>query len=130
MKWSEKYATGVHRVDEQHKMLFTMAADFRCSLDEGDGERSYAALLSFFEAYTAGHFRFEERCMREHRCPAAQQNKDEHATFLLLLEGYREHYSANGYLAEKALELIDTVDEWLDSHICQVDIHLRSCVNA
>ena len=39
MKWSEAFATGVSRIDDQHKMLFAMAADFRDALDESRGER-------------------------------------------------------------------------------------------
>ncbi len=44
MEWSEKYSTGVERIDEHHRMLFKMAADYRVALDKGHGERVYAVL--------------------------------------------------------------------------------------
>ena len=33
MKWSDQYATGIDHIDDQHKMIFKMAEDFRAALD-------------------------------------------------------------------------------------------------
>ncbi len=129
MKWSEKYATGVHRVDEDHKMIFKMAEDFRAALDAGKGDAVYSVLLDALSTYCRGHFGFEEQCMNEYRCPVAQENKAAHAEFLETLSGFQKRYAASGYDLADARKLVDTVDQWLDNHICHVDIHLKRCVN-
>ncbi|MBI5854790.1 MAG: hemerythrin family protein [Nitrospirae bacterium] len=128
MKWSDEYATGIERIDEQHKMIFKMAEDFRAALDEGQGERTYGLLLDFLDRYCRGHFGFEERCMEEYRCPVAQRNKEAHASFVEVLGGFRQRCAASGYLTADARELVDTVDRWVADHICRIDVHLKDCV--
>ncbi len=128
MQWKEEYATGVDRIDEDHKMIFKMAEDFRAALDDGVGRAIYSTLLDNLHLYCRGHFGFEEQCMHEHRCPAAQKNKMAHASFLEALAGFQQRYSDYGYDASEARRLTDTVDRWLAEHICKVDIHLKRCV--
>jgi hemerythrin len=128
MKWSEDYATGIPRIDEQHKTIFRMAQDFRAALDDGAGGRVYGLLLDNLHGYCRGHFSVEERCMEEYRCPVAQTNKDAHAMFIEVLGGFRRRYDASGYRAADARELIDMVDQWLSGHICRIDVQLKHCV--
>jgi len=128
LEWKEEFATGVDRVDEDHKMIFKMAGDFRASLDDDNGRQVYSTLLDNLYVYCRGHFGFEERCMHEHRCPVAQKNKAAHAYFLEALAGFIQRYADNGYDASEARRLVDIVDLWLVEHICTVDIHLKRCV--
>jgi hemerythrin len=128
MKWSDKYATGIERIDEDHKMIFRMSEDFRAALDEGLGSDVYAVMLDNLSLYCRGHFGFEERCMNEYRCPVAQENKQAHSWFLENLSGFQQRYAEDGFERADAWKLVDTIDQWLSSHICNVDIHLRRCV--
>ncbi len=128
MKWIEAYATGVQRIDEHHRMIFKTAEDFRAALDTGEGRNTYSVLLDFLDQYCRGHFGFEERCMDEYHCPAAEKNKHAHTGFVEVLGGYRERYAANGYDAADARALVDAVDRWLDSHICRIDVQLKGYV--
>ncbi len=78
MEWREEFATGVDRLDEDHKMIFKMAGDFRAALDEGHGREVYSTILDSIYVYCRGLFGYEEKCMHEHRCPVAQENKAAH----------------------------------------------------
>jgi hemerythrin len=129
LEWKEEFATGVDRVDEDHKMIFKMAGDFRAALDAGRGREVYSTLLDNLYVYCRGHFGFEEQCMHEHRCPVAQKNKNAHAYFLETLAGFIQRYADYGYDASEARRLTDTVDRWLTDHICSIDIHLKRCVS-
>ena len=128
MKWIDDYATGVQRIDEQHKMLFKTADDFRAALDAGEGERTYGLLLDLLDRYCRSHFGFEEKCMEEYCCPVAQQNREAHASFIEVLGEFRQRYEANNYRNTDARKLVDTVDQWLTEHICRIDVHLKKCV--
>ena len=77
MKWREEYATGIRRIDEQHKTIFKTAENFQSAIDTGAGESRYVT---------------------------------------------------NGYIGADAQELVNTVDNWLDKHICRIDVHLKKCV--
>jgi len=129
MKWSDDYATGVERIDEDHKMIFKMADDFRAALDVGRGDVVYAVLLESLSLYCRGHFGFEERCMEEFRCPVAEKNKKAHGEFIEKLTEFQERYAASGYDHMDARRFVDTVDQWLDQHICRIDVHLKRCLN-
>lgn len=129
MKWIDDYATGIERIDEDHKMIFKMAEDFRAALDECKGAAVYCVLLDSLNLYCRGHFGFEERCMEEYHCPVAQRNKDAHVNFLETLSEFRQRYAVNGYDPKDARQLVDTIDQWLADHICHIDIHLKRCVS-
>ena len=128
MKWMDEYATGVTRIDEHHRMIFKTAEDFRMALDTGQGENTYGLLLDFLDLYVRGHFGFEENCMDEYRCPVARKNRQAHAAFLDVLQGYREQYAAGGYRPADARDLVDAIDKWLDGHICRIDVQLKPYV--
>lgn len=130
MKWDEAYATGVERIDQQHRMLFQSVADFRAALDEGGGERTYATLLQFLDRYIRMHFRDEESCMERFRCPMAGRNQEAHAKFIEHSRTFHERYAARGFLVDDAYELVDTLESWLVNHITRIDVRLRDCVRS
>jgi hemerythrin len=125
MLWSEQYATGIGRIDEQHKTLFEMAETFRTALDKKVGKRVYESLLESLDGYAAAHFNFEEECMERYRCPVAETNMQEHRNFVEVLAGFKQRYAANGFDPLDARKLVETVNQWLASHICRVDINLK-----
>ncbi len=128
MLWSDAFATGVARIDDQHKMLFAMASDFREALDESRGERVYAGLLRSLGLYVATHFSYEEGCMARYVCPVAADNKVAHRKFIGMLEEFNVRFAARGFDADDARGLVDTLEGWLVDHICRIDVKLRPFV--
>lgn len=125
MKWSDEYATGIKRIDNQHKTLFNMAEDFRLALDEGGGSRFYGMLLESLDRYARSHFGYEEQCMEEYHCPVAQKNKDAHEHFLEILTTYKQQYTESGFDVTEAYKLLDIMEKWLVNHICHTDLQLK-----
>ena len=128
MKWIEAYATGVYRIDEQHKMLFQMAEDFGAALNDGRGERVYDSFLQSLNLYATSHFRFEEGCMDKCRCPAAGMNRDAHTRFIEFAKQFRERYDANGFDVADARHLAESIENWLADHICKIDVQLKDAM--
>lgn len=125
MKWSEAYATGVAAIDDQHKMIFKMAEDFRAALDEGRGQRVYDGFLASLDLYARTHFRFEEDCMERYRCPIAQKNKQAHTKFVEMLGRFQHRYTADGFDRGDARDFVNIIDEWLADHICRIDLQIK-----
>ncbi|MCB9916468.1 MAG: hemerythrin family protein [Planctomycetes bacterium] len=125
MKWTPDYATGIERIDSQHKMIFQMLEDYQITLEAGEGERIFGVFLDSLDLYCKGHFGYEERCMAERQCPQAEQNLAAHAAFNEQLAGFRERFRREGYSPAEAARLVETVAGWLSGHICAVDVHLR-----
>ena len=129
MEWSERFETGVQRIDDQHRMLFKMTGDFRAALDEGKGKAVYDILLESLDLYARGHFAFEEDCMFRHQCPAAQRNQTAHRRFIAIVADYQAKYDVSGFSRLDARSLLDTLDEWLSNHICRIDVQLKDYVH-
>lgn len=129
MKWTEAYATGIERIDEQHKMLFSMSEDYRTALDEGHGERVYGSFLRSLDLYAQAHFRFEEGCMEACRCPAAQVNRQAHDGFVAFVKRFTERHDSDAFDISDAQALTDTLDRWLSDHICRIDLQLRDWID-
>jgi hemerythrin len=125
MKWSDEYATGIERLDTQHKTLFKMTEDFRGALDEGLGENVYGDLLRSLDLYARTHFGFEEGLMERHQCPSSRQNREAHERFVEILAGFQERYTQHGFDREDAHAMVNTMDRWLVNHICRLDLELK-----
>jgi hemerythrin len=125
VKWSEKYLTGIKRIDDHHKALFEMSEVFRDALIERRGERVYGGLLDSLGVYAGAHFGCEEGCMERCQCPAAQRNTEAHLQFLQGLSVFKERYTLVGFEREEAWRCVEFIDHWLDVHICRIDIQLR-----
>ncbi len=128
MKWSDQYATGIEQIDDQHKLIFKMAEDYRAALDEGMGERVYEGMLQNLDLYVRTHFGFEERCMDKYACPVAKGNREAHARFVEVLSGFKQRYAVSGFDRADARDLVDAVDHWLVDHICRIDVRLKPYV--
>ncbi len=125
MKWSDAYATGIDRVDEQHKTIFKMAEDYRSALDEGHGELVYGDMLRSLDLYVRTHFGYEEGCMVRYQCPVMEENKEAHTRFVEVLAGFNQRYVVAGFDRTEARNLVDTIDHWLAEHICRIDVRLK-----
>jgi hemerythrin len=128
MKWEDKYAIGIQRVDKQHRMIFRVTDDFRDALDEGSGERTYAIFLNFLDDYCEKHFKTEEQYMEENHCPVAQKNKEEHSIFHATIHDYQQRLKDSGYMDSSARALLNLIDQWIKSHICKIDKQLKGYV--
>ena len=128
MQWSERFATGIPAIDNQHKLLFRMSSDYREALNEQRGERMYALWLESLDDYAKAHFDVEEGCMHRYRCPAAATNSAAHCRFTEVLATFRRRHADHGFRPADARQLVDFLDDWLASHIGRIDVQLKPCV--
>ena len=130
--WQEKFDTGHPTIDTQHKMLVTYINRLEGVLKTTNPNRQdcefIISLVDFMESYVDSHFRFEEQCMDNYRCPAHQKNKLAHKEFLQFFRNFKERCSAEGFRPEILTELHQSTHDWILGHILQIDMQLKSCV--
>lgn len=125
MKWNpDIHSTGVEEIDRQHKFLFDFSESYREDLEHGAGVKTYEGALEILAAYAETHFGFEENCVHAAECPFARQNNTEHNAFIIMLQNEQSTYEKNGFNYDKAVNLLDQLDAWIDSHIRRVDLKL------
>lgn len=123
-EWDEeKYATGVDRVDQQHKRLFGLINDLYDAM-RGETEVQIESVLTDLEEYTYHHFDSEQEFMNEcgfandcSECFAAHQ--DAHETFEEEVTELRELYESGD--ATVKMKTLRFLREWLSEHVGDVD---------
>jgi len=132
VQWTEQFATGSSRLDEQHRMLINninhleaMLASTNPTREEGE---FLIHLVNFLEKYAATHFQFEEHCMEKYRCPAHARNKQAHEQFKKFFNEFKAHSQSKGFRPDLLQGLHKKLNLWIQEHILQVDAQLRPCI--
>jgi hemerythrin len=130
--WSEKFECGSPRIDLQHRMLINNINHLEgmlTSTNPTPEELDFLIhLVNFLEAYAETHFTFEEQCMDSYRCPAHQQNKEQHQQYRDFFHNFKQRYTAEGFRPEVLKELHETASAWIENHILRVDRQLKPCL--
>ena len=127
LAWSDQFATGNALVDAAHKMLFDKINALEELLAGPPPTPAQCdALLGFLGSYVVTHFRHEENCMWQHRCPAHEKNKAAHATFLEAFAAFKARYAAQGPDPALLRELHGVAASWIRNHIMTIDVQLKA----
>ena len=128
LQWNAMYESGVQEVDEQHKKLFEMVNAFDKSIRDQTAEKTINETLDFLGNYVQTHFKHEEKCMAEMRCPVAEKNVHAHNAFLQTYTEFVQRFKSEGFSDVLAKELHKTAEALLVKHICCIAVHLKFCV--
>lgn len=132
LQWSDALATGVARIDQQHKMLINILNDAnKCFCDGGNAETQAKAMEDLI-GYTIYHFDSEEELMESggygDRLPDDEKNHvREHRAFAKAATEYQ--------LALKQGQPIDYeilfgfLNNWLVNHVMGTDQKLGRFLN-
>jgi hemerythrin len=127
-EWNDSWSTGVPELDAQHRELYRLANDLTASVHRGEGTRVIEKTVDSLLEYAASHFRREEACMDQYRCPAALQNRKAHAAVTERLLVARERIRREGPTPAIVLQIQQELLLWLGHHIGKVDAQLAPCV--
>ncbi|MEO5360898.1 MAG: bacteriohemerythrin [Nitrospirota bacterium] len=125
IQWSDSLATGVDKIDNQHKEIFARISSLiNLDIENMEFEKREVELhkvLRFLGGYVIDHFKTEEEFMTRYHYPNYDDHKKEHMEFL-------KSYSALVRMFEKdgATDLIVTATQnqavdWLVKHIKDTD---------
>lgn len=121
-------STGIPAIDKQHKMLIQKFNQFSEEISGTMGMQTAGEILDFLQFYAIWHFRQEEDCMNEYKCPVAGANKEAHAEFLVTFGQFYEQWQTGNMTPQLANDTYIKLEKWLLHHVAQVDTQLRWCV--
>lgn len=131
LKWSEKFETGHELIDAQHRMLISYINRLESLSKTTNPNREelelFCRFIEFMESYLSTHFKEEEQCMHQFRCPAHQENKASHGKFLEFFRKFKLRFAAEGYRSEMVKELFESCVDWIQEHILRIDVQLKPC---
>ena len=121
--WRDEYEVGVREIDEQHRRLIDMIANFYDALTAQDqAKQALGDLLAGLLEYTRYHFSTEEQLMERTAFPLSRSHRDQHAAFVAKIADMADRYSRGRLVL--SIEATAFVREWLSGHILVLDRQL------
>jgi hemerythrin len=119
--WDEKYATGIHLIDSQHKELFSLTNElFRACLG-GDEELKdvFKETMERMVEYVRFHFGAEQELLQRVKYPEYQEHKKQHDILVRdILEAVKGYSKGEKFIPN---QFVRTMRDWILSHIALID---------
>lgn len=119
IKWSDKFRSGVEKLDNRHKELIELINKLQRQITKGSGKEEMGKLMSEIYDHKKTHFAVEERLMLDHNYPQYEQHVKEHREMLDKLSKLKEDLAAGNNMA--TVELVGLLSDWLVNHISGMD---------
>jgi len=119
--WSERYATGIELIDEQHKELISLTNRLYQACRDGNEVAStvFKEAMSRMVEYVRFHFAAEEKLMGRIKYPQLGEHKKQHEDMVKHILG-----SANDFKEGKnsvPFNFARALKDWIFSHIAIYD---------
>ncbi len=120
VQWSEELSTGIHEIDQQHRMLVDILNEFHDAIQHRKGTDAAAAILERLADYTRIHFAVEESMMRLLDYPDYHSHKALHDALIEQLTDLALKFAAGK--KSVSFELMHFLRQWLTRHIKEDDM--------
>lgn len=132
LQWSDALATGVARIDQQHKMLINILNDANNCFREGGNADAQAKAMEDLIGYTIYHFDSEEELMESEgygdRLPDDEKNHvREHRAFAKAAAEYQLALNQGESIDYETLFAF--LNSWLLNHVMGTDQKLGKFLN-
>ena len=119
VQWTDKLATGVPLIDQQHKMLVASINDLHRAMRQGRADQSLLEILDALYDYTVSHFSTEEQFFTHSAYADTRNHIDIHRNFTAKIAEFRAALA--GGTAKVSMELLEFLKDWLIHHIQGTD---------
>ena len=131
--WKDDYLVGVEKIDQQHRILFSMLGALLTLREEvGAVDERVAKLSSLVERlnnYAVYHFRTEEFLIDRHLAThvSVPAHKEAHKSYAKSMQGFEGRFQAGD--ASVVNDLIDFIYHWWLKHIMETGKGLGTALN-
>ena len=126
-EWSENLSVNVSAMDDQHKRFFVLINELHQGMKQGKGSDVLGGILNELARYTEYHFSAEEALLEQASYPELPQQKEAHRRFVDKVQDFQRRFNAGD--RSVPVEAMNTVRDWLVSHIQKMDKKYGTCVN-
>lgn len=120
-KWNDSLATGIDKVDEQHKELIKRTNNLLEHMRQGLGHEEIMKTVQFLSSYVVEHFTDEESVMKTYNYPVFKEHKKQHDDFIKSVEVLAKKMENEKFLNSLILEVNRSICDWLINHILKED---------
>jgi len=119
--WSDKYLTGIPRIDSDHQNLFLIVNVLYDNVHSGQENIKLSPLLSALGEYVKKHFTAEELIMRSANYPNLSGHMEKHRALSRRVRGFVEQANENPQDVN-VNELLEFLKNWLTNHVLKSDM--------
>jgi len=126
--WDDKYATGIHLIDSQHKELISITNElFHACMDrEIIQEEVFKETMKKMVDYVRFHFGAEQELLLRVKYPDYHEHKKQHDTLVRqIIEAVKEYNVGKKMVAN---QFVRTLRDWILSHIALYDKQYSSYI--
>lgn len=127
IKWNETFSVHIEEIDKEHKQLVMMVNDLTDAMKTGKGRDVLGEILEGLIAYTASHFRTEEKYFKQFHYPHAVEHKKEHADFVKNVLEFKEQFDQGK--STVSVNVLQFLSKWLQAHIKEADMKYSTFLN-
>lgn len=124
--WSDELATGIQKIDEQHRKLIELVNGLHEALSRGKSRDVLGGLLKALAEYTDYHFKTEERAFARYAYANAAAHKKSHDDLIGQLQDLMAKHE-KGSLAV-GVETLNFLIGWVKNHIMKEDRLYIDCL--
>lgn len=131
VQWSEEYAIGIEKIDEQHKKLFEIANKAYELLKNPfftDKYDKIVVIIKELKDYTKYHFDYEEKYMQSIGYKKYFSQKVAHNECVEKINKFDLKHIDNNQ-DEAILNLLEFIVSWISSHIKEEDTQIAKEIN-
>jgi hemerythrin len=119
INWNDSLSVDVAEIDQQHKKLIALINELNDAMSVGKGKDVLQKIANDLVAYTATHFRTEERYFAQFEYPDTFNHRREHVEFVKKVAGYKEGIERGTPVL--TTEVMKFLSDWLKKHIMVTD---------
>lgn len=119
MNWSDGLSVNVAEIDHQHMQLIAMINELNDAMKIGKGSDSLGKIVNRLIAYTATHFKTEEKYFAQFGYPDTDSHKKEHAAFVQKVSEFKDGFEKKKLTL--TIEVMNFLSGWLKNHIMGTD---------
>ena len=119
--WSDKYATGIQKIDDQHRRLVVLTNDLykACLQNSKETETRFKESMSLMVEYVRFHFSDELKILERVKFPGFQEHKKQHDTLVKnIFEAAQDYNEGLRYVPNT---FVRTLKDWVFGHIAISD---------
>ena len=119
--WEDKYSLHIAEIDRQHQRLFALFNELYDAMQQGYGSEVIDKVLTSVVDYTAYHFAFEEKLLKEAGYKDEASHRAEHARLGEQAKQLVQRLKAAGPDTPVVIATLQFLGEWLAKHILVSD---------
>ncbi|MGB5735913.1 MAG: hemerythrin family protein [Thiohalocapsa sp.] len=121
INWENTLATGIERIDAEHRVFVALISDLDQADAEGAPRERMERILREVQAYALFHFTREENLMLDQGYPDYERHRREHQNLLAHFTGVLHEYREGRVLVQHIVEL---TYQWFAGHATEADQRL------